>query len=61
MFQLDLFASDTNVGIVLAVVSFLAWSSFRTVFLHVGTDVIVFVPLPMTEVDFLASSTLSVC
>ena len=59
--EVDLFASDTNVGVVLAVLSFLAWSSFLTVFLHFGTDLIVSVPLAVTEVDFLAPCTLFVC
>jgi len=58
--EVDLFPSSIIVGVVLAVESFLAWSSFRAVFLHVGTDLIVFVQLAVTEVDFLAPSTVSV-
>jgi len=58
--EVDLFPSSTIVGVVLAVDSFLARPSFRAVFFHVGTDLIVFVPLAVTEVDFLAPSTVSV-
>ena len=61
--EVDLFASDTNVGVAVAVaeVSFLALSSVRSVLLHAVTVLIDFVPLATAEVAFLAPCALAVC
>ena len=50
--EVDLFTSDTNVGVAVAEVSLLALSSVRSVLLHTVTVLIEFVPLATAEVAF---------